>query len=120
MLKSEFEERARTWRAQAIFAAQARKTADHSAHFAEELEEHAEEEREAAQLRHVARENPFEAVEKRGSQRESVEAQAQLCHVAREKAVEDVEKRGSQIYFSGKASKPSSPKRIVQRAAAGG
>jgi Phosphatidylinositol-specific phospholipase C, X domain len=51
MLKGQFEEKARTWRVQANVALQARRTADRSAHVAEDLAEHAEEEREAAQLR---------------------------------------------------------------------
>lgn len=75
MLKSKFEEKSRLWRAQANVAAQARRNADRSSMAAEDLEEHAEEEREAAQLRSVARARAVEAVEHRGSQRESVEAQ---------------------------------------------
>jgi Phosphatidylinositol-specific phospholipase C, X domain/Phosphatidylinositol-specific phospholipase C, Y domain/C2 domain len=75
MLKGKFEEKARTWRVQANVALQARRTADRSAHVAEDLAEHAEEEREAAQLRQTARERAVETVENRSLHRESVEAQ---------------------------------------------
>lgn len=75
MLKTKFEERARAWRTQANTAAQFRRTADRSLHLAEELAEHAEEEREAAKLRQVARERAVETVENRGSLKESVVAQ---------------------------------------------
>lgn len=75
MLKSKFEERARAWKVQANVAAQARRTADRSAQIAEEHAEHADEERNAAQLRQVAREKAVETVENRDSQRVSVEAQ---------------------------------------------
>ena len=75
MLKSKYEDRSRMWRAQANIAAQARRNADRSSQNADELEEHAAEEREAAQLRSIAREKAVEAVERKGTHRESVEAQ---------------------------------------------
>jgi len=75
MLKSKYEDRSRMWRAQANIAAQARRNADRSSQNADELEEHAAEEREAAQLRSIAREKAVEAVELKGTHRESVEAQ---------------------------------------------
>jgi hypothetical protein len=74
-LKREFEEKARSWKSQVTIASQSRKAADRSSHLAEELAEHAEEEREAAALRNMACEKAVEAVEHRGSQRQSVEAQ---------------------------------------------
>lgn len=89
MLKKKFEDCVKTWRAQANVASQARRAADRSAHVADELVEHAEEEREAADLRLTAREKAVATVENRGSQRESVEAQlAEAERAARE--AEDV------------------------------
>lgn len=73
--KKEFEDKAYQWRMQADLAAQARKTADRSAHVAEELLEHAEEEREAANLRHIARQRAEATVENKDSYRSSLEAQ---------------------------------------------
>jgi Phosphatidylinositol-specific phospholipase C, X domain/Phosphatidylinositol-specific phospholipase C, Y domain len=85
MLKRKFEDHVRAWRAQANVASQARRAADRSVHVAEELVEHAEEEREAADLRLTAREKAVATVENRGSQRESVEAQlAEAERAARE------------------------------------
>jgi Phosphatidylinositol-specific phospholipase C, X domain/Phosphatidylinositol-specific phospholipase C, Y domain/C2 domain len=88
MLKTKFEERARAWRAQANLAAQLRRTADRSTHVADELAEHAEEEREAAQLRQAARDKALETVENRGSLRESVEAQLAEAQRAATEAAE--------------------------------
>ena len=87
-LRSKFEEKARTWKVQANVALQARRTADRSAHVAEELAEHAEEEREAAQLRQFAREKAIEAVENRSSLRQSVEAQLAEAERAATEAAE--------------------------------
>jgi phosphatidylinositol phospholipase C delta len=70
-----FEDRAYQWRVQADVAAQARRTADRSLHVAEELQEQAEEEREAANLRHTARQRAEATVENKGSYRSSLEAQ---------------------------------------------
>lgn len=69
------EEKAQEWRIQAELASQTRRNADRSAHVADELLEHAIEEREAAQLRHVARERAEATVSDRGSQKESLFAQ---------------------------------------------
>ena len=87
-LRSKFEAKARTWKVQANVALQARRTADRSAHVAEELAEHAEEEREAAQLRQFAREKAIETVENRSSQRLSVEAQLAEAERAATEAAE--------------------------------
>ena len=70
-----FEEKVRLLKMQADLAAQTRKQADRSSHMAEELAEHAEEERDAATLRHIAREKAEATVENRDSHRESVQAQ---------------------------------------------
>jgi phosphatidylinositol phospholipase C delta len=70
-----FEDRAYDWRVQADVAAQARRVADRSLHIAEELQEQADEEREAADLRHTARQRAEATVENKGSYRASLEAQ---------------------------------------------
>lgn len=74
-LQQEFEDRAYQWRVQADQAAQARRAADRSLHLAEELMEQAEEEREAANLRHTARQRAEATVENKDSYRASLEAQ---------------------------------------------
>jgi Phosphatidylinositol-specific phospholipase C, Y domain/C2 domain len=74
-LQRAFEDRAYQWRVQADLAAAARRTADRSLHVADELLEQAEEEREAANLRHTARQRAEATVENRGSHRSSLEAQ---------------------------------------------
>lgn len=75
LLQSQFEDKARSWRIQAEMTAQIRRTADRSAHMADELAEHADEEREAARLRQAACERAEAAVQDRGSQQSSIEAQ---------------------------------------------
>jgi hypothetical protein len=74
-LNHQFEERAYQWRNQADLASRVRKAADRSSHVAEELAEHAEGEREAAELRQIARQKAMASVENRGHLRESVEVQ---------------------------------------------
>ncbi|CAB9504809.1 Inactive phospholipase C-like protein 1 [Seminavis robusta] len=70
-----FEEKAQMWKIQADIAVQVRKQADRSSMVAEELAEHAEEERDAANLRHVARDKAEANVQERTSHLESVRAQ---------------------------------------------
>merc|ERR1719157_110088 len=55
-----FEKKAHQWKGQAETASKFRKIADRSSHLAEDLAEHAEEEREAANLRRVAKEADHE------------------------------------------------------------
>ncbi|GKY90668.1 hypothetical protein MPSEU_000040200 [Mayamaea pseudoterrestris] len=74
-LQQAFEEKAYLWKIQAEVAAQTRKSADRSSHVAEELAEDAAEEREAANLRHIARQRAEATVENRGSYLHSFEAQ---------------------------------------------
>ncbi|GAX23169.1 hypothetical protein FisN_33Lh064 [Fistulifera solaris] len=74
-LQVKLEEKAQEWRIQAELASQTRRNADRSAHAAEELLEHAIEEREAAELRHVAYKKAESTVNDRGSQKESLFAQ---------------------------------------------
>jgi phosphatidylinositol phospholipase C delta len=74
-LQLKLEEKAQEWRIQAELASQTRRNADRSAHAAEELLEHAIEEREAAELRHVAYKRAESTVSDRGSQKESLFAQ---------------------------------------------
>jgi hypothetical protein len=70
-----FETKAHFWKKQADTAAHARKVADRSSHTAEEFAEHAEEEREAANLRHVAREKAQANVAEKDSSKSSLKEQ---------------------------------------------
>ena len=70
-----FEDAAHNWKAQAEVAASARKQADRSSQIAEEIAEHAEEEREAANLRHIAREKAQSSVSETETNLTSVHAQ---------------------------------------------
>ena len=70
-----FEEKARAWKVQAEIASKARKQADRSLTIAEELAEHAEEEREAAALRKDAHDRASKNVHQSDSYRSSVQAQ---------------------------------------------
>lgn len=74
-VQAAFEEKAHLWKMQADIAAQARKQADRSSHHAEELAEHAEEEREAASLRHIAREKAQKSVASSDDYLTSIQAQ---------------------------------------------
>jgi hypothetical protein len=69
-------------------AAKARKTADRSSHLAEELAEDAAEEREAANLRHIARQRAEATVENKDSYRSSIEAQLAEAERAAKEAEE--------------------------------
>jgi hypothetical protein len=80
-IQEAFEVQVHSLKKQADLAAQARKQADRSSHLAEDLAEHAEEERDAATLRHIAREKAESTVENRYSHRES--ALAQLAQAER-------------------------------------
>jgi phosphatidylinositol phospholipase C delta len=75
MTQDAFEEKARMWKRQADVASKARKQADRTMTIVEELEEHAEEEREAAKLRKVAHEKAASNVQQSDSYRSSVQAQ---------------------------------------------
>jgi hypothetical protein len=74
-VKDSFESKAHLWKKHADTAAHARKMADRSSHTAEEFAEHAEEEREAANLRHVARENAQASVAEKDSYKSSLKEQ---------------------------------------------
>ncbi|KAL3942518.1 MAG: hypothetical protein SGBAC_003294 [Bacillariaceae sp.] len=74
-IHQEFEVKAIAWKEQANIAAKARKQADRSMHLAEDLASHAEEEREAANLRRIARERAQSSVSSSGENRESLKAQ---------------------------------------------
>lgn len=76
-----FEEKAHEWKIQADVASAARKQADRTSQHAEDLAEQAEEEREAASLRHIARERAQQGVELSDTHRASV--QAQLAEASR-------------------------------------
>jgi hypothetical protein len=85
-IKDEFEKKAHVWKAQTGSATQKRKTADRSAHVAEELAEHADEEREAANLRLVAREKAKTNVTQKDGYRESLQAQVKEAERAAKEA----------------------------------
>eukprot|EP00542_Grammatophora_oceanica_P022083 CAMPEP_0194035342 /NCGR_PEP_ID=MMETSP0009_2-20130614/7770_1 /TAXON_ID=210454 /ORGANISM="Grammatophora oceanica, Strain CCMP 410" /LENGTH=857 /DNA_ID=CAMNT_0038676659 /DNA_START=5 /DNA_END=2578 /DNA_ORIENTATION=+ len=86
--QQKFEDAAQMWKRQADVAAAARKQADRSSQSAEELAEHADEEREAATLRQVAREKAQSSVKATDSNKYS--AHAQLAEA--ERAANEAEK----------------------------
>jgi len=81
-----FEEKAHMWKMQSEIASQARKQADRSSHHAEELAELAEEEREAASLRHIAREKAQMSVSSKDNYQSSIQAQLVEASRASEEA----------------------------------
>ena len=74
-VEDSFESKAHLWKKQADVAAHARKSADRSFHTADEFAEHAEEEREAANLRHVAQERAQANVADKDSSKSSLKEQ---------------------------------------------
>ena len=77
VLKAKFERAAHLWKTQSDLASKLRRQADKSASTAEELAEHAEEEREAANLRHTAREKATSNVSEKDAYRMSLHAQVE-------------------------------------------
>jgi hypothetical protein len=69
------EDKNHLWNEQREVVAQARRVADRSTHAAEELAEHAEEEREAAMLRYTARQRAEATAENRDSHTQSLQTQ---------------------------------------------
>ncbi|VEU35094.1 unnamed protein product [Pseudo-nitzschia multistriata] len=84
-----FEKKAHEWKSQADTAAKFRRVVDKSSHAAEDLAEHAEEEREAANLRKVARDRAQSHVTQKDSYKSSLEAQ--LAEAERHTVVADGE-----------------------------
>jgi hypothetical protein len=74
-IQDDFEKKAVVWKEQTTIAQKARKQADRSSYQAEELAEVAEEEREAATLRHFAREKAKSNVTQKDGYKESLKAQ---------------------------------------------
>lgn len=70
-----FELKAHQWKSQAETASKFRKLSDKSSHTAEDLAEHAEEEREAANLRRVARDRAKSHVSEKDAYRSGLKAQ---------------------------------------------
>lgn len=70
-----FEQKAHQWKNQAENASKFRKISDKSSHTAEDLAEHAEEEREAANLRRVAKDRATSHVSEKDSYRSGLKAQ---------------------------------------------
>ena len=81
-LQNQLEEKTHLWRIQGDLAAQVRKVADRSAHIADELAEHAEEEREAALLRQTAKERAEATVQSRDSHKVSLQTQLDVAERA--------------------------------------
>ncbi len=88
-IQDAFEEKAHQWKSQAEVASKLRKISDKSSHSAEELAEHAEEEREAANLRRVARDRAKSHVSEKDSYREGLKAQ--LAEAEKAKSLADAE-----------------------------
>lgn len=88
-IQEAFEEKAHQWKGQAELASKLRKISDKSSHSAEELAEHAEEEREAANLRRVARDRAKSHVSEKDSYREGLKAQ--LAEAEKAKSLADAE-----------------------------
>ena len=74
-VQNDIEEATHLWRIQADVASQMRKVYDRSMHVYEELAEHAEEERDAANLRQTARAKAEETVETKGVHKHGLEIQ---------------------------------------------
>jgi len=90
-MQESFEKCAHLWKSQTEIASKARRQADKSTQLAEELAEHADEEREAANLRHVAREKAKSNVSDKDSYKTSLKAQlavAQRAHRDAERVAE--------------------------------
>eukprot|EP00548_Thalassiothrix_antarctica_P009264 CAMPEP_0194157032 /NCGR_PEP_ID=MMETSP0152-20130528/70462_1 /TAXON_ID=1049557 /ORGANISM="Thalassiothrix antarctica, Strain L6-D1" /LENGTH=1458 /DNA_ID=CAMNT_0038865143 /DNA_START=158 /DNA_END=4534 /DNA_ORIENTATION=+ len=85
-IQANFEDKAHLWKMQSEVASQARKQADRSSHHAEELAELAEEEREAASLRHIAREKAQMSVSNTDDYQSSIQAQLAEASRASEEA----------------------------------
>eukprot|EP00934_Nitzschia_sp_Nitz4_P002523 Nitzschia sp. Nitz4//scaffold6_size259037//228939//233468//NITZ4_001122-RA/size259037-augustus-gene-0.307-mRNA-1//1//CDS//3329557037//2513//frame0 len=92
VFESSFEKKALEWKNQAEVASKARKMADRSGHTAEELAEHAEEEREAANLRLAAQRKAKSHVTEKDSYRQSLDAQLKEA----ERAAEEAERNAQQ------------------------
>lgn len=91
-IKEDFERKAHVWKSQTEIATKMRKAADRSAHTAEELAEHADEEREAANLRLVAREKAKTNVTEKDGYRQSLQEQVKEA----ERAAKDLEMKAQQ------------------------
>jgi hypothetical protein len=74
-VQESFEKKAHSWKNQTEVAAKVRKQSDRTSHAAEELAEHADEEREAANLRNVARGKAKMNVTDKDAYRASLKAQ---------------------------------------------
>ncbi len=91
-VQEELEQKAHQWKKQADIANKFRRIVDKSSHAAEDLAEHAEEEREAANLRKVARDRAQSHVAEKGSYKAGLEAQLTEAKRAALQADADVER----------------------------
>jgi Phosphatidylinositol-specific phospholipase C, X domain/Phosphatidylinositol-specific phospholipase C, Y domain/C2 domain len=89
MIQEAFEEKAHNWKSQAEVASRLRKVSDKSSHAAEDLAEHAEEEREAANLRRVARDRAKSHVTEKDSYKQGL--RAQLAEAEKAKSLADAD-----------------------------
>lgn len=103
VLQSKFENAAHEWKTQSDAASKLRKQADKSASTAEELAEHAEEEREAANLRHTAREKATSNVSEKEAYRQSLTSQM----VEAERAAAELEKLAQLAKFDAENLAPA-------------
>eukprot|EP00532_Pseudo-nitzschia_australis_P008264 CAMPEP_0168169606 /NCGR_PEP_ID=MMETSP0139_2-20121125/3729_1 /TAXON_ID=44445 /ORGANISM="Pseudo-nitzschia australis, Strain 10249 10 AB" /LENGTH=926 /DNA_ID=CAMNT_0008087039 /DNA_START=59 /DNA_END=2839 /DNA_ORIENTATION=- len=87
-----FEKKAHQWKSQADSASKYRRIVDKSSHAAEDLAEHAEEEREAADLRRVARDRAKSHVTEKDSYRTGLETQLAEAERATGEADDEAEK----------------------------
>jgi hypothetical protein len=89
-----FENKAHQWKSQAETASRFRKASDKSSHTAEDLAEHAEEEREAANLRKVARDRATMHVSEKDAYQKGLKAQlAEAERALQEAEVESAKAR---------------------------
>jgi len=113
-LQTQFEGKANSWRVQSEAAAQARRTADRSMQLTEELEEHAAEEQEAADLRDTARQRAEAAVHTRDNQRLSVQAQLEQAERAAAEAGNLAAKSREQAETLARQAQEASDTRALQ------
>jgi len=98
-----FEKKAHQWKSQAEIASKFRRIVDKSSHAAEDLVEHAEEEREAANLRKVARDRAQSHVTEKGSYKEGLEAQFAEAERATVEADAELDKSRKEVDRLAKA-----------------
>jgi hypothetical protein len=108
-IQESFEKCAHLWKSQTEIASKARRQADRSTQLAEELAEHADEEREAANLRRVAREKAKSNVSNKDSSKTSLKAQlaeAQRAHKDAQRTAEQARVKAEELSSAADAVDP--------------